>query len=299
MSLWKSIFAAMLISMTGYGRAGSEVRNHQIRIEIKSVNSKFSEYRFRLPVLFRDKEFEIRKLLSTSIDRGKIDFLIEQTDVDHNEVQINTELFNKYAQVLKTLSAGANLAHEPLIPSILSLPNVVETAESSLSDEEWIKMEGVIKHAIEEFNAFRKHEGLILAEVIKTNVMAIKQHLSQVENVEKNRMDQLKVRLSKMLSEFANRPEYDANRFEQELLYYIEKMDFTEEKIRLSKHCDYFIEKLIQPSSNGRELNFISQEMGREINTLGSKAQDHHIQHLVVAMKDELEKIKEQLANVV
>lgn len=289
----------MLISMTGYGRSGGEIRNHKIRVEIKSVNSKFAEYRFRLPILFRDKEFEIRKLLNGSIDRGKIDFLIEQADADLNEVQINSSLFVRYAEVLNQLSSQAGLGREPLIPSILSLPNVVESSESPLTDEEWAVAENIIKAAIEEFNAFRAHEGLILAGVIQTNVVNIKQYLSQVESFEKGRTDQVRLRLNRMMTEFTNRPDYDANRFEQELMYYLEKIDFTEEKIRLAKHCDYFIEKLNLPASNGRELNFISQEMGREINTLGSKAQEHNIQHLVVAMKDELEKIKEQLANVV
>lgn len=285
--------------MTGFGRAGGTIRNHQVRVEIKSVNSKFTEYRFRLPAFIKDKEFEIRKLLSTAIDRGKIDFMVEQSQVEQEEIQINTALFHKYATALRELSESAGLPHEPFIASILNLPNVVETAETSLDDEEWSHAEKIINQAISEFNAFRLQEGKMTAEVIQQNVLAIQKYLKQIEAFESGRMDSVKQRLTKSLDEFSNRQEYDANRFEQELLYYLEKMDFTEEKVRLSKHCSFFIEKLNLPVSNGRELNFISQEMGREINTLGSKAQDHNIQHIVVAMKDELEKIKEQLANVV
>ena len=285
--------------MTGFGRASGTIRNHQIKVEIKSVNSKFTEYRFRLPAFIKDKEFEIRKVLSTAIDRGKIDFMVEQSQVEQDEIQINTALFQKYANSLKELSKAAGLTNEPLIPSILNLPNVVETAETSLTDEEWVDVEKIINQAIVEFNAFRLHEGKMTADVIKVNAVAIQKYLKDIEAFEPGRMETVKQRLSKSLVDFTNRPECDANRFEQELLYYLEKMDFTEEKVRLSKHCQFFIEKLDLPVSNGRELNFISQEMGREINTLGSKAQDHNIQHIVVAMKDELEKIKEQLANVV
>ena len=183
--------------------------------------------------------------------------------------------------------------------SFLNLPEVVESPAVTIEEDDWASTESIIQKAIEEFNAFRLHEGKILAQVIKQNVVMIKQYLEQITPFENVRISQLKQRLLKTLDEYSNRPEYDANRFEQELLYYLEKMDFTEERVRLDKHCNFFLEKLDLPVSNGRELNFISQEMGREINTLGSKAQDHNIQHLVVAMKDELEKIKEQLANVV
>ncbi len=289
----------MLISMTGFGRAGGTIRNHQIRVEIKSVNSKFTEYRFRLPSFLKDKEFEIRKLLSAAIDRGKIDFQIEQTKVEQEAIQINKALFLQYATALKDLSQEAGLNKDHLLNSILSMPNVVETSESTLTDDEWVDAEKIINKAILEFNAFRLHEGKVLAQVIKQNVEGIQRYLLEVEPFESGRIDQLKIRLQRMLTDFMNRPDYDANRFEQELVYYLEKIDFTEEKVRLDKHCRFFIEKLNMPVSNGRELNFISQEMGREINTLGSKAQDHNIQHIVVAMKDELEKIKEQLANVV
>ena len=289
----------MLISMTGFGRSGGVVRDHQIKVEIKSVNSKFSEYRFRLPPFLKDKEFEIRKLLSTSIDRGKIDFFIEQSNGEVNEVQINRALFIKYAATLKELAIVTDLKEEGLIASILNLPEVVESPAVTIEEDDWASTESIIQKAIEEFNAFRLHEGKILAQVIKQNVVMIKQYLEQITPFENVRISQLKQRLLKTLDEYSNRPEYDANRFEQELLYYLEKMDFTEERVRLDKHCNFFLEKLDLPVSNGRELNFISQEMGREINTLGSKAQDHNIQHLVVAMKDELEKIKEQLANVV
>lgn len=289
----------MLISMTGYGRATGSVRNQQIRVEIKSVNSKFSEFRFRLPALIKDKEFEIRKLLTTAIDRGKVDFLIEQINGDSDEIHIDKNKFVKYADAIKALARQTGLKDDQILSSILLLPDVVGAIDEPLKDEEYAQIENTIQKAIEEFNQFRKHEGMVLADVIKQNVMVIQGLLEKVGSLETNRSDQLKQRLHKMMLEFSSRPDYDSNRFEQELIYYMEKMDFTEEKVRLGQHCKFFIEKLMLPMSNGRELNFISQEMGREINTLGSKAQDHTIQHIVVAMKDELEKIKEQLANVV
>ena len=205
----------MLISMTGFGRAGGVVRDHQIKVEIKSVNSKFSEYRFRLPPFLKDKEFEIRKLLSTSIDRGKIDFFIEQSNGEVNEVQINRALFIKYAATLKELAIVTDLKEEGLIASILNLPEVVE-------EDDWASTESIIQKAIEEFNAFRLHEGKILAQVIKQNVVMIKQYLEQITPFENVRISQLKQRLLKTLDEYSNRPEYDANRFEQELLYYLE-----------------------------------------------------------------------------
>ena len=169
--------------MTGFGRAGGTIRNHQIRVEIKSVNSKFTEYRFRLPAFIRDKEFEIRKVLSAAIDRGKIDFMVEQSQVEQDEIQINTALFNKYATTLKELSEAAGLKNEPLIPSILNLPNVVETSEVSLNDEEWIEAEKIINQAIIEFNAFRLHEGKMTADVIKQNVLAIQKYLIDRKSV--------------------------------------------------------------------------------------------------------------------
>ncbi len=289
----------MLISMTGFGRASGSVRNQQIRVEIKSVNSKFSEFRFRLPALIKDKEFEIRKLLTGAIDRGKVDFLIEQIYGDSDDIHIDKNKFVKYAEVIKSLARQTGLNEDHILSSILTLPDVVGAIDEPLSDTEWSEIEITIQKAIEEFNQFRKHEGMVLAGVIRQNVTLIQNLLEKIESLESNRSEQLKLRLHKMITEFSSRPDYDSNRFEQELIYYMEKMDFTEEKVRLDKHCKFFIEKLMLPASNGRELNFISQEMGREINTLGSKAQDHTIQHLVVAMKDELEKIKEQLANVV
>ncbi len=285
--------------MTGFGRSSGMVRDQQIRVEIKSVNSKFSEFRFRLPSFIKDKEFDIRKILNHSIDRGKVDFLIEQINTDTDEIHIDKNKFLKYAQVIKSLAAEAGLKEDSVLPSILAMPDVIGAPEKPIQDEEWAEIEIIIQKAIEEFNKFRKHEGLILADVIKQNVHAIHAYLIQINLFENNRADQLRQRLQKQLNDYHTRPEYDANRFEQELLYYLEKMDFTEEKVRLEKHCNFFIEKLLIPSSNGRELNFISQEMGREINTLGSKAQEYNIQRLVVSMKDELEKIKEQLANVV
>lgn len=289
----------MLISMTGYGRATGTVCNQTIKVEIKSVNSKFTEYRFRLPNFLKEKEFEFRKLLNGSIDRGKIDFLIELASTDSEEILINKKLFKKYAVVLKDLAYETGLKEDSLISGILSIPEVIQSPETDLNEEDWSAAEATVRKAIEDFNVFRQHEGLILADVIKVNVNNILSLLHKVAPFESNRMETVKQRLNKMMSDYSNRTEYDPNRFEQELLYYIEKMDFTEEKVRLDKHCNFFLEKLALPVSNGRELNFISQEMGREINTLGSKAQDHQIQHIVVAMKDELEKIKEQLANVV
>ena len=286
--------------MTGYGIASFDSGTSKYTVEIKSLNSKFLELSLRLPKSFSDKEFQLRTECNKQIERGKVNLSInvEQADSTVKAAGIDAELLKHYYKQLKAVSADLNEPANNLLQLALGLPEVVKYGEETISEEEWKQVEKTFKQALAAFQQFRSDEGNVLEEDIKYRIGIILENLKLVEVEEPKRVPVIRERLNQFLSEAVGREAVDQNRFEQELIYYIDKLDITEEKIRLKSHCDYFIETLKNADANGKKLGFISQEIGREINTLGSKANDAAMQKLVVGMKEELEKIKEQLLNV-
>ncbi len=291
----------MIKSMTGYGIASFDSGNSKYTVEIKSLNSKFLELSLRLPKIFSEKEFQLRNDCSKQIERGKVNLSInvEQTG---NTVKaaagIDAELLKHYYGQLKAVSTELNEPANNLLQLALGLPEVVKYDEETVSEEEWKVVDKTFQQAMIAFQQFRTDEGKVLEQDVKMRIGIILDNLKQVEVHEPNRVPVIRERLNQFLNDAIGREAVDQNRFEQELIYYIDKLDITEEKTRLRAHCDYFIETLKNDDANGKKLGFISQEIGREINTLGSKANDANIQKLVVGMKEELEKIKEQLLNV-
>jgi uncharacterized protein (TIGR00255 family) len=290
----------MIKSMTGYGIASFDSGNSKYTVEIKSLNSKFLELSLRLPKIFSEKEFQLRNDCSKQIERGKVNLSInvEQAGSTVKAAGIDTELLKHYYAQLKTVSNDLNEPTNNLLQLALGLPEVVKYGEETVSEDEWKVVEKTFQQAMAAFQQFRADEGAILEQDVKQRIGIILDNLKLVEVEEPKRVPVIRERLNQFLSEATAREAIDQNRFEQELIYYIDKLDITEEKIRLKAHCDYFIETLKNADANGKKLGFISQEIGREINTLGSKANDANMQKLVVGMKEELEKIKEQLLNV-
>jgi len=290
----------MIKSMTGYGIASFDTGSTKYTVEIKSLNSKFLELSLRLPKMFSEKEFQLRNDCSRQIERGKVNLSItaEQANSTVRAAGIDAALLKHYLTQLQQVSTELAQPADNLLQLALGLPEVVKYNEETLSDEEWKIVENTFKQALAEFQQFRKDEGDTLEKDIKYRIGIILENLTQVEVEEPKRVPVIRERLNQFLSEAVGREAVDQNRFEQELIYYIDKLDITEEKLRLKTHCDYFLETLQNADANGKKLGFISQEIGREINTLGSKANDANIQKLVVGMKEELEKIKEQLLNV-
>ncbi|HZY35066.1 MAG TPA: YicC/YloC family endoribonuclease [Mucilaginibacter sp.] len=290
----------MIKSMTGYGIASFDSGNTKYTVEIKSLNSKFLELSLRLPKSFSEKEFQLRNECSKQIERGKVNLSInvEKADSTVSAAGIDKELLKHYFQQLKAVSDELNESAGNLLQIALSLPEVVKYEEETVSEDEWRIAEDTFKRALTAFQQFRIDEGKILEQDARQRISIILKNLEFIEIEEPKRVPVIRERLDQFLAEAVGREAIDQNRFEQELIYYIDKLDITEEKIRLKAHCDYFIETLKNDDANGKKLGFISQEIGREINTLGSKANDANIQKLVVGMKEELEKIKEQLLNV-
>jgi uncharacterized protein (TIGR00255 family) len=290
----------MIKSMTGYGLATYDSGSTKYTVEIKSLNSKFLELTLRIPRSFSDKEFQLRNECSKQIDRGKVSLSIniEQVSQSVKAAGIDTVLLKHYYEQLKAVSVALNEPATNLLQLALGLPEVVKYDEETVSEEEWNIVEQTFQKAIKAFQQFRSDEGGVLEQDVKNRIDTIMGNLKKVEVEEPKRVPVIRERLNNFLTESVGRENLDQNRFEQELIYYIDKLDITEEKIRLKTHCDYFIETLKNSDANGKKLGFITQEIGREINTLGSKANDANIQKLVVGMKEELEKIKEQLLNV-
>ncbi|WP_261380991.1 YicC/YloC family endoribonuclease [Mucilaginibacter pallidiroseus] len=290
----------MIKSMTGYGIATSNSGNVKYTVEIKSLNSKFLELSLRLPKIFSEKEFQLRTECSKQIERGKVNLSInvEQTGSAIKAAGIDRELLKHYYNQLKSVSEELNEPGGNLLQLALGLPEVVKYDEDTISDDEWKTVDKTFQQALSAFQDFRAQEGNVLERDIKHRIGIILKNLELVEVEEPNRVPAIRERLNQFLSEAVGAETVDKNRFEQELIYYIDKLDITEEKTRLKAHCNYFIETLANADANGKKLGFISQEIGREINTLGSKANDANMQKLVVGMKEELEKIKEQLLNV-
>ena len=289
----------MIKSMTGFGRAEFEVNNKKITLEIKSLNGKQIDINTRIPSLYREKEIEIRKELSEKLIRGKIDLTIYvENHGEESNSEINESILKSYFKHLKKINTELNLnTDQATLHAALKLPDVVKTEYESLDEEEWQEILVNIQGVLKEMDEFRIQEGKALESDITENTKSIRDLLPQIDKYEKQRIETVKARLLENLNKLNNNGSADENRFEQELIYYLEKMDMNEEKVRLENHCSYFLETLNQPSPNGKKLAFISQEMGREINTIGSKAYESNIQRIVVQMKDHLERIKEQLLN--
>jgi uncharacterized protein (TIGR00255 family) len=290
----------MIKSMTGYGRSEFEVNDKKFIVEIKSLNSKQTDINTRIPALYREKDIQIRRTLTDKLVRGKIDFNIYVENLgDDSNSKINEPILKSYFRQLSKISEELNLKTDhTTLQAAMRLPDVVKTEYETLDEEEWkIILKNIIK-ALEEVDKFRRQEGEALKSDISGNVESISKLLKQVEPFEGQRIENLKSRISESLGSLKINGNFDENRFEQELLFYLEKLDINEEKVRLANHCDYFADTINEPESSGKKLGFISQEIGREINTIGSKANDKDIQRIVVQMKDHLERVKEQLLNV-
>lgn len=286
----------MLLSMTGFGKAVAHLPNKKITVEIRTLNSKGLDLNLRIPSVYREKESAIRQMAAQGIQRGKADLAIYVEWIGvAGSPQINMELVKWYYNELKPVAdeLGAN---SDLLASILRMPEVVKSEREELGETEWLVLEKAIGEAVDHLNEFRAEEGRHLMEEFEKRVREILSSLEFCLQFEGARVSEIKSRLQAAIDQLEVQP--DKNRLEQELIFYFEKLDVTEEKVRLRKHCDYFIETMNEKESQGRKLGFITQEMGREINTLGSKSNHAEMQKAVVSIKDELEKIKEQVLNI-
>ena len=284
----------MIYSMTGYGKSVLQLPTKKITIELKSLNSKNLDINVRMPSIYREKELVIRKLLADKLVRGKVDFSIYvEATADDTSSQINKPVVNQYIQQLKGVVDGNDIE---LLKMAVRFPDALNTIREEIDDNEWKVIQTEINNAVITLNTYRLDEGKVLENDFIKRIKNIESLLEQVITIDPERIKAVRERLLKGVEELKEK--YDENRFEQELVYYIEKFDITEEKVRLRNHLNYFIETLSSKDSNGKKLGFISQEIGREINTIGSKSNYAPMQKLVVQMKDELEKIKEQLLNV-
>jgi uncharacterized protein (TIGR00255 family) len=290
----------MIKSMTGYGKAECLLADKKLTIEIKSLNSKQMDTNTRLPSLYKEKELEIRQEITRELERGKVEcsFFYELSG-ESAPGYINEPVVKSYYQQLYKISGELGLeASLDLLSTVMRMPDTIRTEKPELEEKEWLTVKNTLKQALEQLNSFRSQEGKSMDIDMRQRVEGIMAKLEKVEGYEKERMDLVRLRISKHLEEFVKKGAVDENRFEQELIYYMEKLDISEEKVRLDNHCKYFLETMNDQGSSGKKLGFISQEMGREINTLGSKANHKELQKLVVEMKDELERIKEQVLNV-
>ena len=284
----------MIYSMTGYGKSVLQLPTKKITIELKSLNSKNLDLNARMPSIYREKELAIRKVLADKLERGKIDFSIfVETTAEDTSTQINTPVVKQYINQLKNVVDGSDIE---LLKMAVRFPDALNTVREEIDENEWQAIEKEINIAITDLINHRLDEGKVLELDFKNRVISIENLLDQVIAMDPERIEGVRERLLKGVEDLKEK--YDENRFEQELVYYIEKFDITEEKVRLKNHLNYFTESINSKDSNGKKLGFISQEMGREINTIGSKSNYASMQQLVVQMKDELEKIKEQLLNV-
>lgn len=284
----------MIHSMTGYGKSVLQLPTKKLTIELKSLNSKNLDINARMPSIYREKELAIRKLLAKKLERGKVDFSIYvETTAEDTSTQINTPVVKQYIKQLKDVAEGDDI---DLLKMAVRFPDALNTVREEIDENEWKQIEAQIETAVSELNNHRLNEGKVLELDFNNRLKTISAILDEVITMDPERVEGVRERLLKGVQEL--REKYDENRFEQELVYYIEKFDITEEKVRLKNHLNYFKECLNSTDSNGKKLGFISQEMGREINTIGSKSNYAPMQQLVVQMKDELEKIKEQLLNV-
>jgi uncharacterized protein (TIGR00255 family) len=290
----------MIKSMTGYGKAECELKDRKVIIEIKSLNSKNLDIYAKIPGIYREKELEIRNIISKKLLRGKVEFVLYYEISDDNKATaINAEVVKKYFEQLKSIARDLNIeTSEQLLQMAIRLPDTLNTEHDQIDENDWDSIQKTIVKALDQLDEFRIQEGKYLKEDIVQRIKIIENSKNEITPFEIKRTEKIKDKLKESLTKVIDEKDYDKNRFEQELIYYLEKLDITEEKVRLSNHCNYFIEMINEPESNGKKLGFIAQEIGREINTIGSKANDSDIQKFVVLMKDELEKIKEQMLNI-
>jgi uncharacterized protein (TIGR00255 family) len=290
----------MLKSMTGFGRAEQSVGDKTFLVDIKSLNGKQFELQLKLPAFLKPFEFDIRKLLSEKLARGSVDCIISLKETGNAKpVTINTDLAKAYYQPLRSLSDELGLDTSTLLSTIIKLPEVITPSSDTLTDEEWKKLTRVISEAIDNLNHHRQQEGKVLQADLELRIANILKQQEEVERLEPLRKQKIREGVTRLLEENVGKENYDGNRLEQELIYYIEKIDISEEQVRLKNHCEYFVNILRdEEESKGKKLSFVLQEIGREINTTGAKAYDSTIQKAVVLMKDELEKAKEQVLNV-
>ncbi len=287
--------------MTGYGLASLEDNNFIISVEVKTLNSKFLDLSIRSPKQFSDKELEIRNMVSGALERGKVNLTIDFTNKTAEDlpVGINEELFLNYYNKYQALMEKSGGQSEDLFKLALQSPNVItNVVEKDSEGQEWERVKSAIFKALKECDSFRSDEGKVLEGKFMENLSVIRKGLTEVKKADPVRKERIKERIRNNFKDWLEENSFDKNRFEQELIYYFEKIDITEELVRLETHLDYFEKNLKEDNNQGKKLGFISQEIGREINTIGSKANDAQIQKHVVIMKDELEKIKEQSLNI-
>lgn len=284
----------MIQSMTGFGKHVVQLPSKKITIELKSLNSKSLDINARIPQSYREKELELRKMIADELIRGKVDFgLYLEITGEETTAEVNQGVVKKYMQQLANIAKGDDVK---LLEMALRMPDTMKTEKGDIDPSEYEAIKGAMKQALSEIRTFRNEEGQVLENDFTTRLKNLNALLEEVKTMDPERLDTVRERLEKAVSDL--KIELDANRFEQELIYYLEKYDITEEKVRLANHLDYFETTLKSADSNGKKLGFIAQEIGREINTIGSKANFAPMQQLVVQMKDELEKIKEQMLNV-
>ncbi len=290
----------MLKSMTGFGRAEKNVGDKTFLVDIKSLNGKQFELQLKLPSILKPFEFDIRRLLSEKLVRGSVDCMISLKDTGSAKpVTINTDLAKAYYKPLADLSAALNLDPSHILSTLVKLPEVITPSSETLADNEWKEFQQVLELAMNNLNEHRLDEGAMLEQDLVLRISNIERQQEEVIKLEPLRQQKIREGITRLLEDNVGKENYDSNRLEQELIYYIEKIDITEEQVRLKNHCDYFKMLLAEKAeSKGKKLSFVLQEIGREINTTGSKAYDSTIQKCVVMMKDELEKAKEQVLNV-
>ncbi|WP_431167590.1 YicC/YloC family endoribonuclease [Tenacibaculum halocynthiae] len=287
----------MIQSMTGYGKSVLQLPTKKVTIEIKSLNSKNLDLNTRIPSYYKEKELTVRKKLASSLVRGKVDFSIYvEMTADETSTTVNKGVVKEYMEQLRNIVQTGSSDDVELLQMAIKMPDALKTEREELDVEEWKQIETHIEVAVKEIVQYRKDEAKSLEEDFQQRIQNIKTALEGVKKLDGDRIDHVKERLQKALTDL--KVEVDENRFEQELIYYLEKLDINEEKVRLANHLDYFLQQLATADSNGKKLGFIVQEIGREINTTGSKANFAPIQKIVIQMKDELEKIKEQILNV-
>ena len=290
----------MIQSMTGYGKATAETGNRKVIVEIKSLNSKAMDISTKIIPAYRDKELDIRSRITAALERGKVDFALYIDAATATGAQtINAAIFNNYLEQIESIAAQTDYeVPEDIITTVLRMPDVISSnQQDEVSDEEWAAVSKAVDQAINALVDYRKVEGAALEKKFREKISNISALLASVEPYEKGRVAKIKERMRSSMLDAVGK-NYDENRFEQEMIFYIEKLDISEEKQRLSNHLDYFIKTLEDGHGQGKKLGFIAQEMGREINTLGSKSNQAEMQNIVVRMKDELEQIKEQVLNV-
>ena len=291
----------MIKSMTGFGKATVDCGTKKVIVEVKSLISKQLDINLRTPSIYKEKDIEIRNMIKNVLERGKVDVYIYFDNAeDEKDVAVNQSVVRQYYnQMLEVAdSLGVEINKSELLQTIMRFPDTMQAKVEELDEEGWNCLKSAIEKALSDVDAFRIQEGKVLIADILKRIELIKSLSGEVPQFEKQRVVTIKQRLQDKMKEWGEIKNIDENRLEQEIIYYLEKLDITEEKVRLANHCKYFVETVEKEEAPGRKLGFIAQEIGREINTMGSKANDHDIQKLVVRMKDELEKIKEQSLNV-